>query len=180
MASVAKMLNAMSLGQADQVVLSKIITGLSTIEVPLAEVFETDATNITPITNATGPKRDSANGDTDSGIVITWIASNSDAIIFQVGLPSFIDAGDKITVKMRIVAGGSTDTPTIAADMYINEGDTKVEATSAAVSDAIQELSVSISGSNVPGNARTFTCELTPGAHTTDALTLSALWVELS
>ncbi len=180
MPSVDTLLNAMSLGSSDQNALEALLKSLAVIPVPLANVFETDATNITPITNATGPLRDSANGDTDSGIVITWIASNSDAVIFQVNIPPHVSQRDTLTVKMRIVAGGSTDTPTIAADMYINEGDTKVEATSAEVSDVVQELSVSISGADVPDVARTFTCELTPGAHTTDTLVLSALWVELT
>ena len=180
MASVTKLLNALPLGTMEQKLFETLMASATTVPVPLVEVFETDATNITPITNATGPKRDSANGDTDSGIVITWIASNSDAVIFQTNIPSHVEAGDMATVKVRIKAGGSTDTPTLAADLYINEGDTKVEYTTAAVSAAYQELSIPIGGSNMPVNPRTLTCEITPGAHTTDTLVTSAIWVEFS
>lgn len=177
MSNVAEILNALEVGESERAALKPLFDSIASVPVPLAEVFETDATNITPITNATGPKRDSANGDTDSQIVITWIASNSDAIIFTTSVPPHVGAGDNATIYMRIKAGGSTDTPTLAADLYVNEGDTKVEFTSAAVSDAYQDLSVHIGGSNMPSNPRTLTCEITPGAHTTDALILSAIWV---
>jgi len=180
MAKVTELLNAVAVGTPEYKALRKLFDSVATVPVPLAEVFETDATNITPITNATGPKRDSANGDTDSGIVITWVASNSDAIIFQSNIPSFVEAGDTATVKVRVKAGGSTDTPTLAADLYINEGDTKVEYTSAAVSSAYQDLSIVIGGSDMPVNPKTLTCEITPGAHTTDTLVVSAIWVEYS
>lgn len=180
MASVNALLNNLAIGEAERNALKPLFDSIAVVAVPLAEVFETDATNITPITNATGPLRDSANGDTDSGIVITWIASNSDAVIFQSNIPPHVEAGDTATVKVRIKAGGTTDTPTLAADLYINEGDTKVEYTSTAVSAAYQELGIVIGASDMPVNPRTLTCEITPGAHTTDTLVVSAIWVEYS
>lgn len=180
MANINAILNALAMGASEQNALEKAFSTIAYAPIPLAEVFESDATNMTPITGATGPKRDMANGDTDSGIVITWVASNSDAVIFQTNIPPHVDQGDTITVKIRAKSGGTTDTPTFAADMYINEGDTKVEATSGAISSSYAELSVAISGANVPHKPRTFTCELTPGAHTTDTVVVSALWLEFS
>lgn len=180
MSNVAEILNALEVGESERAALLPLFNSIATVPVPLAEVFETDGTNITPITNATGPKRDSANGDTDSQIVMTWVASNSDAVIFTTSVPPHVSAGDVATIYVRIKAGGTTDTPTLAADLYVNEGDTKVEFTSAAVSSVYQDLSFHIGGSNMPANPKTLTCEITPGAHTTDTLVLSAIWVVYS
>jgi hypothetical protein len=74
---------------------------------------------------------------------------------------------------------GATDTPVISADSYFNEGDTKVEDDSAAVTGTTYaEYIITIAAADVPAGAQTFTCELTPGAHTTDILYMTAIWVE--
>ena len=148
------------------------------IPVPLTTVKESDATNATELTGATGPALDMANGDTDSGLILTWASSNSDAIIFQTPLPPDIDTTAPVEVHFRIKSGGATDTPTIASDAYFNEGDTKVEDVSAAVAATVGEVVITIAAADVPSGAQTLTVELTPGAHTTDALVMSALWVE--
>lgn len=148
------------------------------IGVPLALVFESDATNMTALTGSTGPKRDMANGDTDSGIVITWVSSNSDAIVFQVALPPELDVASDVVVHFRAKSGGATDVPVIAADSYFNEGDTKIEDNAAALGAAYAEKTITIAAADVPAGAQTLTVELTPGAHTTDTIVLSAIWVE--
>ena len=148
------------------------------ISVPLFTVYESDATNATILTGATTPAVDMANGDTDSGIVMTWVASNSDAIIFQVPLPPNLDVASDVVVHLRAKSGGATDTPTIASDAYFNEGDTKVEDVSAALGAAYAEKTITIAAADVPAGAQTLTVELTPGAHTTDTVVLSSIWVE--
>lgn len=148
------------------------------IPVPLFNVYESDATNATILSGATTPTVDMANGDTDSGIVMTWVASNSDAIIFQVPLPPNLDVASDVVVHFRAKSGGATDTPVIAADSYFNEGDTKVEDNSAALGAAYAENVITIAATDVPAGAQTLTVELTPGAHTTDTIVLSAIWIE--
>ncbi len=148
------------------------------IPVPLFTVYESDATNATILTGATTPTVDMANGDTDSGIVMTWVASNSDAIIFQTALPPNLDVASDVVVHFRATSGGATDTPTFASDAYFNEGDTKVEDTSAALGAAYAENAITIAAADVPAGAQTLTVELTPGAHTTDTVVLSAIWIE--
>jgi hypothetical protein len=129
------------------------------------------ASDTTPILNT-------ANGDTDGCLQVTWAASNSDAIGFQIPLPPDSAGGD-VVIRFRAKMGGATDTPVISADSYFDEGDTKVEDDSAAVTGTTwTEYAITIAAADVPDNARTLSVELTPGAHTTDTLALSALWVE--
>ena len=148
------------------------------IPVPLSSLFESDATNITALAGNTTPVRDMANGDTDSGIVLTWATPNVDAVIFQVPLPPDLDVSADVVVHFRAKSGGATDTPVFAADSYFNEGDTKVEDNAAALGAAYAEKTVTIAAADVPAGAQTLTCELTPGAHTTDTIVLSAIWIE--
>lgn len=148
------------------------------IGIPLFTVYESDATNATILSGATTPTVDMANGDTDSGIVMTWVASNSDAIIFQTPLPPNLDVSADIVVHFRAKSGGATDTPTIASDAYFNEGDTKVEDVSAALGAAYAEKTITIGNADITAGDQTLTVELTPGAHTTDTIVLSAIWIE--
>ena len=149
------------------------------IAVPLESLLETDATNVVArLGQATTPKIDMANGDTDSGLVVIWVASNSDPVLFQTSLPPDLDVTGDIVVHFRAKSGGSTDTPTIASDAYFNEGDTKVEDTSAALGAAVAELTITIAAADIAAGAQTLTVELTPGAHTTDTVVISAIWLE--
>ncbi|MBF0308122.1 MAG: DUF2190 family protein [Magnetococcales bacterium] len=156
------------------------VTAQGFIPVPLTNLLETDATNIVGrlLANTT-PTLDLKNGDTDSALRVSWAASNSDPVIFQVPLPPDIDDAASLVVHFRAAMAGATDTPVIAGDMYCNEGDTKVEANSGAVTGTgYVEYTITMGASDVPSGAQTFTCELTPGAHTTDALYLTALSLE--
>jgi len=165
----------------------KLATTLKTgfVPVPLTsvrEVFTNAITNIAGnggvLASDTTPIFQFTNGDTDSALRIHWAASNSDPIIFQVPLPPDLDEAAAVEVHLRAAMAGATDTPVIDADSYFNEGDTKVEDASAALSASVAELTISIAAADVPAGAQTFTCELTPGAHTTDALYVYAIWVE--
>jgi len=157
-----------------------ILSAQLPILIPLTTVWESDGTNASALTGSTTPILDMANGDTDSGLVLTWVASDSDAIIFQTPLPPNLDVASDIVVHFRALSGGSTDTPVIAADSYFNEGDTKVEDNSAALGAAVAENTITIDAADVPAGAQTFTCELTPGAHTTDTVVISAIWIEFT
>ena len=159
--------------------LSNLVKAFATkrVSVPLTSLMETDGTNTVAFLGpATTPVLDLANGDTDGALDVVWASSNSDAVVFQVAIPD-IDANEDLKIFLR-VKGGATDTETIASDVYFNEGDTKVEDVSAAVSAAVQELSITVAASDIPAGAKTFSCELTPGAHTNDALTLTAVWIQ--
>lgn len=130
------------------------------------------ASDTTPILNTT-------NGDTDGAWRLAWAASNVDAIGFQVPLPPDLDDASNVEIHFRAAMAATNDTPVISADSYFNEGDTKVEDDSAAVTGATYaEYTITIAAADVPSGAQTLSVELTPGAHGTDILYMTALWVE--
>lgn len=162
-----------------QEVYAHLLNAQNFIGVPLATLLEGDGTNVVgTLDEATTPKLDMANGDTDSGLVLTWAASNSDPVLFQVPLPPDLNVAADLVVHLRAKSGGATDTPVIASDAYFNEGDTKVEDVSAAIGATYAEKTITIAAADIPAGAQTLTVELTPGAHTTDTVVLSALWIE--
>lgn len=127
----------------------------------------------------TTPILSTINGDTDGALRVSWAASNSDPVGFQVLLPPDLDDAADVVIKFRAAMAGATDTPAVSADSYFNEGDTKVEDDSAAVTgSAYAVYAITIAAADVPAGAQTLSVELTPGAHTTDALYLTAMWVE--
>ena len=148
------------------------------IPIPMNTIYESDATNMTILTGSTTPILDMIDGDTDSSMQLLWAASNSDAIIFQTPLPPDLDTTKDVVIHFRGDMAGAVDTPTIASDAYFNEGDTKVEDVSAALGAAFAEKTITIAAADVPSGAQTLTVELTPGAHTTDILYISAIWIE--
>jgi hypothetical protein len=130
------------------------------------------ASDTTPILNT-------ANGDTDGAFRLSWAASNSDAVGFQIPLPPDFDGAANLEIHVRAAMAGATDTPTISCDSYFDEGDIKVADVSAAITGAAYaEYTITIAAADIPDTAQTFSVELTPGAHTTDALYLSAIWIE--
>jgi len=157
-----------------------IATAQGFIPVPLATVVETDATHIVDYLGvATTPTLDLANGDTDSGLVITWVAAGVHPILFQVPLPPDLQDTADLVVHLRAKMGGATDTPTINADMYVNEGDTKVEvALNSVLSATWTEKTITFPTADLAAGAQTFTCELTPAAHANDSMLISAIWIE--
>jgi len=149
------------------------------IPIPLFSLIEGDGTNtVAALGPSTTPTLDMANGDTDSGLVVTWAASNNDPVLFQVPLPPDIDTSADLVIHLRAKSGGSTDTPVISADAYFNEGDTKIEDDSAALGASYAEKTITIAAADIPAGAQTLTVELTPGAHTTDTVVVSAIWIE--
>lgn len=140
------------------------------IHVPLTSLMESDGTNVVDfLGTGTTPTLDLSNGDTDSHLELTWAASNSDAIIFQIPVHT-LDEEKDITVEFQAIMSGATDTPTVTSDTYFDRGDTKVSDTSDALGAAAATQTITIAATDVPSGARMMTCELTPGAHTTDTL----------
>lgn len=164
---------------ATQELYQHILSAQSFTDVPLDCLLETDGTNVVArLGVGTTPSLDMANGDTDSGLIATWAASNSDAVLFQRALPPRFDVASDLVIHFRGKMGGATDTPTIASDAYFNEGDTKVEDVSSAMGAAYAENTITIAAADIPAGAQTVTVELTPGAHTTDTLIISSIWME--
>lgn len=130
------------------------------------------ATDTTPILNT-------INGDTDGAWRLTWAASAVDQIGFNVALPPDLDRTKNLLVKVRAAMAAAADTPIISLDSYFNEGDTKVEDDIPAITGATYATYTgTIAAADVPDDAVTFSCEMTPAAHGTDALYITAIWLE--
>lgn len=163
-----------------QEIYQDLLSAQAFIPVPVTGLIETDGTNTVAFLGpSTTPKLDLANGDTDSGLLVTWAGGNSDAVAFQVPLPPDLDASADIVLHLRAAMSNTNDTPVINADTYFDEGDTKVEDASGAVTGtSYAEYTITVAAADVPSGAQTMTVELTPATHGTDDLKLSALWVE--
>lgn len=124
------------------------------------------------------PSLTTTNGDTDSAIVLTWAAADVTPVVFQTPLPPDLDDTADVTVHFRVKSSGANDTPTLALDSYFNEGDTKVEDATAAITSSWSEKIATIAAADVPSGAQTLTFEVTPAAHNTDSVLVSSVWVE--
>jgi len=130
------------------------------------------ASDTTPILSA-------INGATDGAQRVTWAASNNDQVIFQLPLPPNIDEAADLVLHMRIASGGTTDAVGFTVDSFFNEGDTKVVDTSETnQTTTYAEKIATIAAADVPAGSQTLTVGLTPVAHTTDTMNLTALWLE--
>jgi hypothetical protein len=111
--------------------------------------------------------------------VVSWAASNNDPVIFQVPLPPDLDDDADLVIHMRIKSAGTTNAVGFACDAYFNEGDVLVEDNSTTNQTATwAEKIITIAAADIPAGAQTLSVSLTPVAHTTDIMYLSALWIE--
>lgn len=120
------------------------------------------------------------NGDTDSAHELRWASSNSDPITVNVPLPPWLAPGTNILLKVWAKMAGSTDTPVLDLDTFFDLGDTKVEDASSAVTGTTMAVyTITIAAADIPTTfPKTMSLELTPAAHTTDALIVMATWLE--
>lgn len=119
------------------------------------------------------------NGATDGCQQISWAASNNDPIITQIALPPNLDDAADLVLHVRTKSAGTTDAVGFTVDTWFNEGDTKVTDTSETnQTTSWAEKIATIGAADVPAGAQTLTISLTPAAHTTDIMYLSAAWLE--
>jgi hypothetical protein len=127
----------------------------------------------------TTPIRDAINGGTDGCQRFQWVASNNDQIVTQLPLPPDLDVTADIVLHTRIRSGGTTDAVGFTVESFFNEGDTKVTDTSETNQTATwAEKITTIAAADIPAGAQTLTIGLTPVAHTTDTMEMSAAWIE--
>jgi hypothetical protein len=162
-----------------QEIYQHLVTAQGFVPIPLTAWIIGDATNSVSYGGpSTDPILDYANGDTDSALRWVWAAGSVEEIIAQIPLPPDLDTTANIVLHMLTKKDANADTVTIAADSYFMDGDTKVEDVTGTVGQAYAETTITIAAADVPAGAQTLTIELTPGAHASDALYLSATWLE--
>ena len=167
---------------------AKLSTTLKTgsIQLPITIAREI-VTNAIPNAAAIGgllasdttPILQRVNGATDKKLRLNWAASNSDAITFDFAYPPDLDAASDLTVHILAAMAGATDTPTIAINYFEGVGDTNAGGNTAAVTGTtVAEYSRTIAAADIGAAPNGASIEIVPGAHTTDALYIYAVWIE--
>jgi hypothetical protein len=160
-------------------------TGAGFIPIPLTqwrEVTSNDITNAAGnggvLATDTTPTLEYVNGDTDSQIRMLWAATNVDAIATQITLPPDLDRTADIIINVRGIMSGAADSPTMQADTFFDQGDTKVEDDGGTVfGAAVATSAITIAAADIPDDAVTMSVELTPESHGTDTLAVYATWI---
>lgn len=127
----------------------------------------------------TTPILEYVNGDTDSCLRLDWASSNNDPVAFSIPLPPDLDTSSDLEIHLRIASGGTTDAVGFDVDSFFNEGDSKVEdASGTNQTTSYTEVTATVAAADIPAGAQTISVELTPVAHTTDAMYCTAVWLE--
>jgi hypothetical protein len=127
----------------------------------------------------TTPVREAINAATDGCQRLNWAASNNDQIVCQAVIPPNIDVTADMVLHVRIASESTTDAVGFTVDWFINEGDTKVvDTTTTNQTATYAEKIATLGNADIPAGSQTITIGLTPVAHTTDAMYLTAAWLE--
>jgi hypothetical protein len=129
------------------------------------------------LTAVSTPAYEIVNGDTDGQHRIAWAAGDVSPITVTKMLRG-IDTTEDMQFHFRAAMASSNDTPTLSLDTYFNEGDTKVEDTTGALSGTAATVTATVAASDIPSGAEFVSVEITPGAHNTDALYVYGAWAE--
>lgn len=161
-------------------------TAQAHLAVPLYSLRETTAFDVGNIAanggvlaSDTTPVLSAINDATDGCQRVLWAASNNDQVTFQLPLPADLDDTADIKLYTRIVSGGTTDAVGFTVKSFFDEADTAVDDTSATnQTTTYTNALTTIAAADVPAGAKTLTVGLTPVAHTTDTLAMTAVWIE--
>lgn len=125
------------------------------------------------------PILEAINAGTDGCQRIHWAATNVDQVVTSIPLPPDLDVTADLVLHTRIAAAATNDAVGFTVDTFFNEGDTKVTDTSETNQTATYaEKITTIAAADIPAGAQTITIGLTPVAHGTDAMYLTATWLE--
>lgn len=154
------------------------------IGVPLTQLRETSTMNVGNaaangglLASDTTPVLSAINGATSGSQRVLWAASNNDEVMFQVALPPDFDSTGDVTLHVRIASAGTTNAVGFSVASYWGEGDTVItDTTTTNQTTAYVEKTATIALADLH-DVDTVTIGLTPVAHTTDTMALSAVWL---
>lgn len=159
---------------AGNVKAGNIIKG--TMAMPLSNAhllaFQNIAASGGVLATDTNPALTSRNAATDPTPRISWAASNAAVIRLDAVVPDDIDLTVPGVLTIIGSMAGASDTPTMAAHVFVGVGGTDLGGTTAAFSSATQTLSLTLAAWPTTAAGQPITVTLTPGAHTTDILRL--------
>lgn len=126
----------------------------------------------------TAPKLVRINAATDKGLRIQWASSSSIEIMAEFVYPADLDDTANVIFNMLAASGGATNSPTVAVGYFEGLGDTDAGGNTAAVTGTtITQYTRTIAAADVGAYPNKASIQLTPAAHTTDALNLYATWI---
>jgi hypothetical protein len=154
--------------------------------IPLTALREASSLNVLNIAGNGGvlasdttPVLSAINGATDGCQRLRWASSNNDQVIFPVIGPEDLDDTADLKLYTRIASGGTTNAVGFTVKTFFDEGSAAVDDTSATNQTVTYANALTtIDKADVPAGAKTLTIGLTPAAHTTDTLDLTAVWLE--
>ncbi len=127
----------------------------------------------------TVPILEAANGATDGVQRLNWAATEVVQITTQTVLPPDLDVSADIVFHCRIASESTTDAVGFTVDWFINEGDTKVvDTTGTNQTASYLEKTATLGNADIGAGSQTITIGLTPVAHGTDKMYISAAWLE--
>ena len=167
-------------------VYTDILSAQNIIPLPLANFKETTNFNVANIAANGGvlasdstPVLEAINAATDGCQRFNWAAANVDQVTVQAILPPDIDVTADIVFHCRIASADTTDAVGFTVDWFLNEGDTKVvDTTTTNQTATYAEKVATLGNADIIAGSQTITIGLTPVAHGTDAMYMTAAWLE--
>lgn len=96
----------------------------------------------------------------------------------SIAMPPDLDDTAAVNVNLLTRMAGAADTPVISVGAFFGVGDTNCGGDTSALSDTLAQKTVVLAAGDVPAYPSFLNITLIPGAHTTDAWWLYALWLE--
>jgi hypothetical protein len=167
-------------GSGNALLTGKIGLNLGSLREIVTNDTDTSANHGGILTNDSTPTYARINGATDKALRVSWVAGNTDEVQFPpLFMPQDLDETQDLTIHALARMSGATDTPTIDIQVFDGIGDTEMGGATAALSNTLAELTVTILAADIGGNPTGFlNIAIVPGAHATDALEFYAAWVE--
>ena len=157
-----------------------LLLDIVTLRLIVTNDIDTSANHGGILTSDSTPALARENGATDKALRVNWVLGNTDEVQFPtVPMPPDLKETADVTVHLLAKMSGASDTPTIDVQVFDAIGDTEMGGATAALSNTLAELTVTIANANISGHPLGFfNIALVPGAHGTDALELYAAWIE--
>lgn len=150
------------------------------VRVPLTELVEISSNEAYyRLDPDSTPKLERINAATDPALRLQWAAGNADAVQFSLALPEDFDDTKDVEVSLRAAMAGATDEPTFTVSTFPDEGGTEISDSTGAVSGTDYGwVKATVSKSDL-SSPNVLSVTLTPDAHSTDALYLTAVRVKI-
>lgn len=113
-------------------------------------------------------------GNAAESQVISWAASNVDAIAAQCRLPDDFDGSRACTMLAHTYSAGTTNAGSLSVNTYWDHGTVITDTITGAATTTNTEYSGTIAAADMPDAPTLLTLSIVPATHGTDAVSLSS------